>query len=124
MVAVLTLAPPFAEGQALEDRLPFVDPSRQYLIQTDQGPERLFRYQTLTGQFRKEKRLEDGSVTGSYGWVDPNGVLRLYDYVSDNLGYRQVFMNMNIVNFLEAIKWQLVWSACVRLQAVPESLPC
>jgi len=88
MVAVLTLAPPFAKGQALEDRLPFVDPSRQYLIQTDQGPERLFRYQTLTGQFRKEKRLEDGSVTGSYGWVDPNGVLRLYDYVSDNLGYR------------------------------------
>ena len=99
MVAVLTLAPPFAEGQALEDRLPFVDPSRQYLIQTDQGPERLFRYQTLTGQFRKEKRLEDGSVTGSYGWVDPNGVLRLYDYISDNLGYRQVFINMNIVNF-------------------------
>ena len=124
MVAVLTLAPPFAEGQALEDRLPFVDPSRQYLIQTDQGPERLFWYQTLTGQFRKEKRLEDGSVTGSYGWVDPNGVLRLYDYVSDNLGYRQVFMNMNIVNFLEAIKWQLVWSACVRLKTVPERLPC
>ena len=120
----MTVAPPFAKGQALEDRLPFVDPSRQYLIQTDQGPERLFRYQTLTGQFRKEKRLEDGSVTGSYGWVDPNGVLRLYDYVSDNLGYRQVFMNMNIVNFLEAIKWQLVRSACVRLQAVPERLPC
>merc|ERR1711862_378356 len=52
------------------------DPTRQYLIQTDQGPERLFRYQTLTGQFRKEKRLENGDVTGTYGWVDPNNVLR------------------------------------------------
>lgn len=76
------------QSQSLEDRLPFVDPSKQYLIQTDQGPERLFRYQTLTGQFRKEKRLEDGTVTGTYGWVDPNNVLRLYDYISDHLGYR------------------------------------
>jgi len=84
-VAYLT---PSVKSQSLEDRLPFVDPSKQYLVQTDQGPERLFRYQTLTGQFRKEKRLEDGSVTGSYGWVDPNGVLRLYDYISDHLGYR------------------------------------
>merc|ERR1719322_1794575 len=77
-----------SEAQSLEDRLPFVDPTRQYLIQTDQGPERLFRYQTLTGQIRKEKRLENGDVTGTYGWVDPNNVLRLYDYVSDLQGYR------------------------------------
>jgi len=88
MVPVLTFLACQSEAQSLEDRLPFVDPTRQYLIQTDQGPERLFRYQTLTGQFRKEKRLENGDVTGSYGWVDPNGVLRLYDYVSDSQGYR------------------------------------
>ena len=76
------------KAQSIEDRLPFIDPTKQYLIQTDQGPERFFRYQTLTGQFRKEKRFPDGSVTGTYGWVDPKNVLRLYDYVSDAGGYR------------------------------------
>jgi len=60
----------------------------QYHIQTDQGPSRFFRFQTLSGQFRKERRNPDGSVVGSYGWVDPNGVLRLFDYISDAGGYR------------------------------------
>ena len=84
------------------------NPESQYHIQVDQGPERFFRlffekrfvfktsekrfsssrFQTLSGQYRKETRLEDGSVVGSYGWVDPNGVLRLYDYISDAGGYR------------------------------------
>lgn len=63
-------------------------PGGQYHIQTDQGPERFFRFQTATGQYRKENLHQDGSVTGSYGWVDPNGVLRLFDYVSDAGGYR------------------------------------
>ena len=67
---------------------PFTGPVGQYHIQTDQGPERFFRFQTLSGQYRREQRLLDGSVTGTYGWVDPNGVLRLFDYVSDNQGYR------------------------------------
>lgn len=39
--------------------------SGQYHIQTDEGPERYFRYQTDSGQFRKEKRLEDGTVIGN-----------------------------------------------------------
>ena len=60
----------------------------QYHIQTDQGPSRFFRFQTLSGQFRKERRHENGDVEGSYGWVDPNGVLRLFDYISDAGGYR------------------------------------
>ena len=60
----------------------------QYHIQTDQGPSRFFRFQTTTGQFRKERRNPDGSVVGSYGWVDPNNVLRLFDYISDAGGYR------------------------------------
>ena len=67
---------------------PFAAPVQQYHIQTDQGPERFFRFQTLTGQYRKEQRHLDGSVTGTYGWVDPNGVLRLFDYISDSQGYR------------------------------------
>lgn len=63
-------------------------PDTQYHIQTDEGPERYFRYQTMSGQYRKERRLEDGTVIGSYGWVDANGFLRMRDYIADNQGYR------------------------------------
>ncbi|KAF4523007.1 hypothetical protein B566_EDAN007437 [Ephemera danica] len=66
------------------------DPLTQYHIQTDEGPERYFRYQTTSGQYRKEKRLEDGTVIGTYGWVDPTGMLLLRDYIADNAGYRIV----------------------------------
>merc|ERR1719347_1442010 len=38
----------------------------------------------------KEVLRPDGSQEGTYGWVDPNGVLRLYDYIADNQGYRIV----------------------------------
>jgi hypothetical protein len=72
-------------------------PNTQYHIQTDEGPERYFRYQTLSGQYRKEKRLQDGTVVGTYGWVDPNGFLRLRDYVADNGGYRVVRTKMLFV---------------------------
>lgn len=65
------------------------DPTKaQYHIQTDEGPERYFRYQTLSGQYRKEKRLEDGTVIGTYGWVDDDGFLRMREYIADNAGYR------------------------------------
>ncbi|XP_063220345.1 uncharacterized protein LOC134529811 isoform X2 [Bacillus rossius redtenbacheri] len=70
------------------------DPSTQYHIQTDEGDERYFRYQTTSGQYRKEKRLADGTVVGTYGWVDPNGYLRLRDYVADNSGYKVVRTKM------------------------------
>lgn len=36
----------------------------EYHIQTDEGPERYFRYQTDSGQYRKERRLADGTVIG------------------------------------------------------------
>uniref|UniRef100_A0A1B6E477 Cuticle protein 6 n=1 Tax=Clastoptera arizonana TaxID=38151 RepID=A0A1B6E477_9HEMI len=65
-------------------------PNTQYHIQTDEGPERYFKYQTISGQYRKEKRLQDGTVVGTYGWVDPNGYLRLRDYIADEKGYRIV----------------------------------
>ncbi|XP_031841505.1 uncharacterized protein LOC116430741 isoform X2 [Nomia melanderi] len=60
----------------------------QYHIQTDEGPERHFRFQTLNGQYRKEKRLVDGTVIGTEGWLDPLGYLRLKDYVADSNGFR------------------------------------
>ncbi|XP_078042883.1 uncharacterized protein LOC144473139 isoform X2 [Augochlora pura] len=63
-------------------------PNTQYHIQTDEGPERHFRYQTLNGQYRKEKRLVDGTVIGTEGWLDPLGYLRLKDYVADSNGFR------------------------------------
>jgi len=64
----------------------------QYHIQTDlpDGSGRFFRFQTHTGQYRKEVLLPDGSQEGTYGWVDPNGVLRLFDFIADNAGYRIV----------------------------------
>ncbi|KAJ8917023.1 hypothetical protein NQ315_012941 [Exocentrus adspersus] len=62
--------------------------SKQYHIQTDEGPERYFRYQTDSGQYRKEKRLEDGTVVGTYAWIDDSGFLRQRDYIADNNGYR------------------------------------
>jgi len=60
----------------------------QYHIQTDDGNRRFFKYQTWSGQYRKETRLEDGSVVGSYGWIDANGILRIYEYIADDQGYR------------------------------------
>ncbi|CAL4081029.1 unnamed protein product [Meganyctiphanes norvegica] len=66
------------------------DNNVQYHIQTDKGPDRYFRFQTYNGQYRKEKRREDGTVIGTYGWVDPTGLLRLFDYIADKQGYRIV----------------------------------
>lgn len=80
----------------------------QYHIQTDEGPERYFRYQTDSGQYRKEKRLEDGTVVGTYAWIDADGILRQRDYIADNAGYRilknkNVFVGRNI-NVGDAVK--------------------
>ncbi|XP_029173135.1 uncharacterized protein LOC114942034 isoform X2 [Nylanderia fulva] len=65
-----------------------LNPNTQYHIQTDEGPERFFRYQTSNGQYRKEKRLADGTVIGTEGWLDPLGYLRLKDYIADHEGFR------------------------------------
>ncbi|CAL4092784.1 unnamed protein product, partial [Meganyctiphanes norvegica] len=68
----------------------YSDNNVQYHIQSDEGPDRYFRFQTYNGQYRKEKRREDGTVIGTYGWVDPTGLLRLFDYIADKQGYRIV----------------------------------
>lgn len=41
-------------------------------------------------QFRRERRLPNGTVTGSYGLVEPDGNVRIVHYTADNLGYRCV----------------------------------
>lgn len=84
-ISVLCLA----TGQTSAERSGWnYNPNAQYHIQTDEGPERYFRFQTLNGQYRKEKRLADGTVIGTEGWLDPLGYLRLKDYVADNDGFR------------------------------------
>ncbi|XP_045472444.1 DNA-directed RNA polymerase II subunit RPB1 [Harmonia axyridis] len=88
---------------------PWNDPTtNQFHIQTDEGPERYFKYQTQNGQYRKEKRLEDGTVIGSYAWIDDDGYLRQRDYIADSQGYRivknkNVFVGKNI-NVGDAVK--------------------
>merc|ERR1711981_232744 len=77
-------------SSCLEIALSQQDFAAQYHIQTDLGADRFFRFQTHTGQYRKEILHPDGTQEGTYGWVDPNGVLRLFDYIADGLGYRIV----------------------------------
>ncbi|KAI5631965.1 hypothetical protein NE865_15308 [Phthorimaea operculella] len=72
---------------ALDGYSPAQDPDN-FHIQTDEDDERYFLYQTHNGQYRKERRLKDGSVVGSTGWVDANGFLRMQDYIADDQGYR------------------------------------
>ncbi|XP_026675258.1 uncharacterized protein LOC108632147 isoform X2 [Ceratina calcarata] len=82
---VLCLSPNLAEAERSGWNF---SPGTQYHIQTDEGPERFFRYQTSNGQYRKEKRLADGTVIGTEGWLDPLGYLRLKDYIADSNGFR------------------------------------
>ncbi|KAI8428849.1 hypothetical protein MSG28_007496 [Choristoneura fumiferana] len=74
---------------ALDGYSPQQDPD-QFHIQTDEDDERYFLYQTHNGQYRKERRLKDGSVVGTTGWVGADGYLRLQDYIADNEGYREL----------------------------------
>lgn len=39
-------------------------------------------------QFRNEERLKNGTVVGSYGFVDEEGWIHTVNYVADHLGYR------------------------------------
>merc|ERR1711892_101448 len=86
-VVVLTLVV-VAEVQG--QQAPNPDFAAQYHIQTDLGDDRFFRFQTHSGQYRKEVLHPDGTQEGTYGWVDPTGTLRLYDYIADDQGYRIV----------------------------------
>lgn len=60
-LAFVTLAAVVCGGQGSQ-----TPSANQYHIQTDEGPERYFRFQTDSGQFRKEKRLQDGTVIGKF----------------------------------------------------------
>jgi len=38
--------------------------------------------------FREEKRSANGKVTGSYGYRDPDGIVRITTYEADERGFR------------------------------------
>ncbi|XP_059473092.1 uncharacterized protein LOC132195243 [Neocloeon triangulifer] len=58
-----------------------------------------FGYDTGSGQhqsYREEKRFPGGRIEGKYGYVDPDGVLRVVEYVADQRGYRSRLTTRNV----------------------------
>ncbi|KAM3962389.1 cuticular protein RR-3 motif 147 [Aphomia sociella] len=49
-------------------------------------------YDEATGntQYRTEERYPNGTVVGSYGYVDPRGRARRFTYIADEKGYRLI----------------------------------
>ncbi|XP_026751411.2 uncharacterized protein LOC113511886 [Galleria mellonella] len=49
-------------------------------------------YDAATGntQFRTEERYPNGTVVGSYGYVDPRGRAQSFTYIADEKGYRLI----------------------------------
>ncbi|XP_068630716.1 cuticle protein 16.8-like [Battus philenor] len=47
-------------------------------------------FDTGNVQFRSEERYPNGTVVGSYGYLDPFGRTRRYQYIADEKGYRVV----------------------------------
>lgn len=54
------------------------------------------------GQFHHETRGPDGVTYGCYGYIDPNGLLRVTHYVADTHGYRVVEPNHPVEIFMDA----------------------
>ncbi|XP_073992671.1 uncharacterized protein [Rhodnius prolixus] len=49
----------------------------------------------ITGnvQFRQEERFPNGTVSGSYGFLEPDGNIKIAHYTADNYGYRVFIEN-------------------------------
>lgn len=67
----------------------------RFFIRNHRGPG-TYKYGYDTGgdgiliprSFKVEEKNENGQVQGEYGYVNPYGVLKRYNYVSDSKGYR------------------------------------
>ncbi|XP_032510875.2 cuticle protein 10.9-like [Danaus plexippus] len=44
--------------------------------------------ETGNTQFRSEEKYPNGTVVGSYGYIDPKGRSRRFNYIADEYGYR------------------------------------
>ncbi|XP_069972083.1 uncharacterized protein [Penaeus vannamei] len=87
-----------------EQQRPFVpieipeDSNFRYLTRDFEGATYQFGYNTgntfdedgvpQANMYRHEMRRQDGTVVGRYGYVDPEGVERVFNYVVDEGGYR------------------------------------
>ncbi|XP_063594524.1 uncharacterized protein LOC134771519 [Penaeus indicus] len=61
----------------------------------------MFSYDTGSGEhqsFRTEERDAKGGVTGRFGYVDPDGALRITEYQADTQGYRANMLIYHRVN--------------------------
>lgn len=45
-------------------------------------------HKTSNVQFKNEERHPDGSITGNYGYLLPNGNVQKVTYIADKFGYR------------------------------------
>lgn len=48
--------------------------------------------------YREEKRDANGIVTGRYGFIDPDGMHHMMEYIADKGGYRARSTNQFFVN--------------------------
>ncbi|XP_034236137.1 larval cuticle protein A2B-like [Thrips palmi] len=93
-VAMLLRGPSSSSGSAeAQARLTVVD-WNAYDDREQDGPGTYsFGYEiedaaTANTQFRQEERFANGTVVGSYGLVEPDGNVRVVNYVADAQGYR------------------------------------
>ncbi|XP_028168283.1 pupal cuticle protein Edg-84A-like [Ostrinia furnacalis] len=76
-------------------RLTLAEPMPSYYVTNVDGHPGTYAFgydvhdpQTGNTQFRTEERYPNGTVVGSYGYVDGNGRPHRYNYVADEKGYR------------------------------------
>ncbi|XP_044728717.1 uncharacterized protein LOC123292212 [Chrysoperla carnea] len=60
--------------------------------------------QTGNVQFRSEERHANGTVTGSYGYLEPNGNVRVTHYIADGRGYRTRVENSQYKSLLPSFR--------------------
>lgn len=48
--------------------------------------------ETNNVQFRNEERHPNGTIIGSYGYLEPNGNIHMVHYIADNYGYRYIIV--------------------------------
>lgn len=56
------------------------------------------------GQFHHQQQGPDGVTYGCFGYVDPDGVLRVTHYIADSNGYRVVEENKPTAVFARTIQ--------------------
>ncbi|XP_030747925.1 uncharacterized protein LOC115876330 [Sitophilus oryzae] len=77
----------------IQGRLSLAEPTNYYFRDANGPGTYAFGYdvddpETDNLQFRDEERHANGTVTGKYGWVAPDGQVYMVKYISDNFGYR------------------------------------